>query len=300
MAEANVLSEFWHWWTVIISVGLILSFLYLLHFAKNIKGSDSPDRKMHHTFDGIEEYDNPMPKWWLWLFYGTIFWGLGYLAVYPMGYWPGLSGMSNLSRLEGDQQNHQEKYGPIFEKFAAVPVEELSKDEDATKIGRRLFLNNCAVCHGQDARGSYGFPNLTDNDWLYGGSGDAIKTTILSGRKGMMPAWGESLGEDGVTDVSNYVLTLSNREEADQESAERGKKLFATTCAACHGPDGKGVQALGAPNLADNTWLYGGTLQRIKHTIRNGRNGVMPAHKDLLGEQKVHILSAYIYSLSNN
>lgn len=299
MAEENVLTGFWSLWTWIISVGLILSFLYLLHFAKKIKGSDSPDRKMSHTFDGIEEYDNPMPKWWLWLFYGTIFWGLGYLAVYPMGNSQGLSGITNLTRLASDQQAHQEKYGPIFEKFAAVPVEQLAQDEEAVKIGRRLFLNNCAVCHGQDARGGYGFPNLTDTDWLYGGAGDTIKTTIMSGRQGMMPPWGDALGEQGVTDVSNYVLTLSARDDADKESAARGKDLFATNCVACHGPDGKGNEMLGAPNLTDNTWLYGGTLQRVKHSIRMGRTGVMPAHENLLGEQKVHILSAYIYSLSN-
>jgi cytochrome c oxidase cbb3-type subunit 3 len=298
MAEENVLTGFWSLWVWIISVGLILSFLYLLHFAKTIKGSDSPDRKMHHTFDGIEEYDNPMPKWWLWLFYGTIFWGLGYLAVYPMGNSMGISGITNLTRLEADQQAHQEKYGPIFEKYASVPVEELSNDEDAVKIGRRLFLNNCAVCHGQDARGGYGFPNLTDNDWLYGGSGDTIKTTIMSGRNGAMPAWGDSLGEEGVNDVAHYVLSLSGRDEVDAEAAARGKELY-SNCAACHGQDGKGNELFGAPNLTDNIWLYGGTLQRVKHTIRNGRNGVMPAHEDLLGEQKVHILSAYIYSLSN-
>lgn len=299
MADVSPLTSFWSAWVWIISVGLILSFLYLLHFAKNIKGSDDPSRKMHHTFDGIEEYDNPMPKWWLWLFYGTIFWGLGYLAVFPMGNSQGLSKMSNLAYLEADQKAHQEKFGPLYEKFASVPVEELAKDEEATKMGRRLFLNNCAICHGQDARGGYGFPNLTDSDWLYGGTGDAIKHSIMAGRKGVMPAWGDILGEDGVSDVAHYVLTLSNREEADQEAAARGKDIYATNCAACHAGDGTGTQALGAPNLTDNVWLYGGTLQRIKHTLRKGRNGNMPAHSELLGEQKVHILSAYIYSLSN-
>jgi cytochrome c oxidase cbb3-type subunit 3 len=240
-----------------------------------------------------------MPKWWLWLFYGTIFWGLGYLAFYPMGNSQGLSGITNLTSLEADQKAHQEQYGPIFAKHSAVPVEELAKNEEAVKIGRRLFLNNCAVCHGQDARGGYGFPNLADTDWLYGGEGETIKASIMNGRQGMMPAWGAPLGEEGVTDVANYVLTLSGREEADQASASRGKDLYAMNCVACHGAEGKGNPMLGAPNLADNTWLYGGTLQRVKHSIRNGRTGVMPAHENLLGEQKVHILAAYIYSLSN-
>jgi len=194
------------------------------------------------------------------------------------------------------------KYGPIFKAYAARSIEDLASDKKALKVGQRLFLQNCSQCHGSDARGTTGFPNLTDKDWLYGGDPKVIKQTIMHGRKatGMM-AWGPALGGDqGVKEVAAFVLSLSGR-EVDPKLAELGKARFAM-CMGCHGPDGKGSLAmgvpLGAPNLTDNTWLYGGSQRTVEETIRNGRSGVMPAWEKILGEEKIHVISAYVYSLS--
>ena len=188
-------------------------------------------------------------------------------------------------------------YGPLFAKFAATDIVTLAKDPNAVKVGERLFLNYCSTCHGSNAKGAAGFPNLTDNDWLYGGTPDAIKASILNGRSGTMPAMGGPLGKD-LDNVVAYVQSLSGR-KVDEQKATAGKAKFALFCAACHGSDGKGNQMLGAPNLTDNIWLYGGSAGTIKRTISKGRHGQMPPHKNFLGEDKVHVLAAYIYSLSH-
>jgi cytochrome c oxidase cbb3-type subunit 3 len=190
------------------------------------------------------------------------------------------------------------KYGPLFSRYEGMDIIAVADDPDARRMGERLFVNYCATCHGSDARGARGFPNLRDNDWLYGGSPEAIEQTILNGRNGVMPAWESALGgEAGVADVTEYVIGLSGR-NVDTEAAARGGEKFATLCAACHGADGTGNQALGAPNLTDNIWLYGGSSTSVAETIAKGRNGVMPAHAEFLGKDKVHLLAAYVYSLS--
>ncbi len=191
------------------------------------------------------------------------------------------------------------KYGPLFKKYQDMPIAAVADDPDARRMGERLFVNYCATCHGSDARGARGFPNLRDNDWLYGGSPETIELTILNGRNGVMPAWKDALGGDaGVSDVVEYVFSLSGRNVDDQAAAARGEEKFQMLCVACHGADGKGNQALGAPNLTDNVWLYGGSASQVIETIAMGRNGVMPPHRDFLGEDKVHLLAAYVYSLS--
>ena len=168
-------------------------------------------------------------------------------------------------------------------------------------MGGRLFASNCSVCHGSDAKGAYGFPNLTDNDWLYGGEPETIKTTIMGGRQAAMPAWRDVIGEDGIRNVAAYVRSLSGRDvpEGINADVEQGQKIFATNCVACHGPEGKGTHAMGAPNLTDNIWLYGSSFGQIQQTLRYGRNGRMPAQQDHLGNDKVHLLAAYVYSLSH-
>jgi cytochrome c oxidase cbb3-type subunit 3 len=192
----------------------------------------------------------------------------------------------------------EQKYGPLFAKYAGTPIPQLAADDDALKIGQRLYVNYCASCHGSDAGGGPGFPNLRDDDWLYGGEPEAIKTSILDGRTGAMPAWGEVLKEQGVDEVAAYVLSLNGREgDADQIAA--GKTHYATYCAACHGADGTGNTALGAANLTNNIWLYGGSPGAIRLTVNHGRNGRMPAHREFLGEDKAHLLATYVYSLSN-
>jgi cytochrome c oxidase cbb3-type subunit 3 len=256
---------------------------------------------MGHEFDGIQEYDNPLPRWWFLMFLGTVVFSLGYLALYPgLGNFKGLLGWTSAGQWEEEMAHADEVYKPVFAKYAALSVEDLQKPENSTglKMGQRMFANNCSVCHGTGGQGAYGFPNLTDNDWLYGGDPATIKTTITAGRQGAMPAWGEVLGEDGVQDVANYVRSLSGAEGVEAAAAERGQNQFQTLCAACHGPDGTGLAALGAPNLTDNIWLYGGDFSSVAHTIRNGRAGVMPAHKDLLSDDKIHLIASYVYSLS--
>ncbi|ARU56324.1 cbb3-type cytochrome c oxidase subunit III [Oleiphilus messinensis] len=296
------LSTFWSLWISVIVLGSIFGSWWLLYATRKSQTTDTETEKtMGHTFDGIEELDNPLPKWWFYMFISTIIFALAYCVLYPtLGNFQGILGWSSANQHEREVQEATEKFGPIFAKHSTTPIAELSKNPEAIQIGQRLFANNCSLCHGSTARGSFGFPNLTDNDWLYGGSPDKIKETILVGRNGNMPAKGlkPDMTEAELLDVVNYILSFSDRSD-DSASAERGGQMFQQACAACHGPDAKGNQALGAPNLTDGVWLYGGTARQIKYTIEHGRAGVMPAHKDLLGEDKVHILAAYIYSLSN-
>ncbi len=289
-------------WTLFISLGTlggIFWMVYLLVTGRKVKLQPGETAKSTgHEWDGIEELNNPLPNWWVWMFYFTIFFGLGYLVLYPgLGVAKGILGWSSTGNHELEVKEAQKKYGPLYAKYASMPIEELAKNEAALRTGNRFFVNNCAVCHGSDARGARGFPNLTDNDWLYGGKPEQIKTTILNGRNGNMPAWLPVIGEDGVKNVASYVLSLSGR-EAPAEEVAAGKKIFETTCAGCHGMDAKGNQALGAANLTDGIWLYGGNRKAIEQTIAHGRKGVMPAHKELLGEEKAHILAAYVYSMS--
>jgi cytochrome c oxidase cbb3-type subunit 3 len=178
-----------------------------------------------------------------------------------------------------------------------LPIAEIASDPAVRKMGMRMFSNNCAQCHGADARGSYGFPNLADNDWLYGGHPDAIKTSIVAGRQGAMPAWGSIIGEQGVTNATAYILSINGR-DADTTQVAAGEQVFQTYCVACHGADATGNPAMGAPNLKNGIWLYGGSAEQIGHSIRAGRNGQMPAHADALTEDKIHILTAYVYGLS--
>ncbi|MFW1676254.1 cytochrome-c oxidase, cbb3-type subunit III [Pontibacter sp. JAM-7] len=296
------MSAFWSAWVSVITLAVILGCTWLLFATrKSQKFNDTTEEKVGHAFDGIEEYDNPLPQWWFKMFLGTVIFGLGYLVLYPgLGSFQGLLGWSSHGQWEEEMQHAEEVYKPVFAKYAALSVEELQNpdNEKGLKMGQRMFANNCSVCHGSAGTGAYGFPNLTDNDWLYGGAPATIKATIVNGRTGGMPPWGSVLGEEGVRDVASYVLSLSGQ-EADKESAARGQGQFQALCTACHGTDGKGVQMLGAPNLTDDIWLYGGTFEKVAHSIRNGRAGMMPAHKDLLSNEKIHLITAYVYSLSN-
>ncbi len=321
------MSSFWSIWITVLTLGTLVGCYLLLRWClKNFTGVKEGE-SMGHSFDGIEELNNPLPKWWSTFFLLTIIWGFGYLLVYPgLGNWEGLFGWksSNQGIMTLEESKAQTiaakkankivqydrevaaadaKFGPIFKAYAERNIEDLATDPKALKVGQRLFLQNCSQCHGSDARGTTGFPNLTDDDWLYGGSPEAIKETIMHGRKaqGMM-AWKAALGgEQGVKEVAAYVLSLSGR-EVDPALAEAGKSRFAM-CAACHGPEGKGSLAmgipLGAPNLTDNIWLYGGSERTVQESIRNGRAGVMPAWDNILGEEKVHLIAAYVYSLSH-
>ena len=290
-------------WTLFISAGTlggIAWMVYLLVSNSKTKTMQAGEtvKSTGHEWDGIEELNNPLPFWWVAMFYITIVFGLGYLVLYPgLGAAKGILDWSSTKAHSEEVKIANELYDPLYQEYASISIEELSHNDKANQTGGRLFANNCAVCHGSDGRGARGFPNLTDNDWLYGGSPEQIQATILNGRNGNMPAWQASLGDVGVRNVASYVMSLSGREAPANEVAE-GKKTFNTVCAACHQANGQGMQALGAPNLTDNTWLYGSTRDVIEKTIAHGRKGVMPAHKELLGEDKVHILAAYVYGLS--
>ena len=295
------MSSFWNWWVIGITVVNILACFWLIRWTmKSRPGEAAEGDVTGHVWDGLEELNNPLPRWWLWLFYGTLIFAFSYLALYPgLGNFKGVLGWTQENQWEAEMKAAEEQYGPIFKKFASQDIETLAKDPEALDIGRRLYLNYCALCHGSDAQGAKGFPNLADDAWMYGGTPEQIKASILNGRNGMMPALGAALGGDeGVKAVAAYVASLSGR-KIDPALAEKGKEKFAAACAACHMPDGTGNQALGAPNLTDKSWIYGSTMESIEETIRNGRQGKMPAHKDFLGEDKVHLLTAYIYSLSH-
>jgi cytochrome c oxidase cbb3-type subunit 3 len=297
------MTSFWSFWVSIISLGSIFGSLWLIYITRKSQTTDTETEKtMGHTFDGIEEYDNPLPKWWMYMFVGTCVFALAYYALYPgLGNYKGLLGWTQVGQWEAEVQTAEEKYGPIFEAYAATPIDELVQDAEAMKVGQRLYANNCSVCHGSAGRGAIGFPNLTDNDWLYGGTEEAIKATLTNGRMGNMPAKGlnPAMTNAQVDDMVHYLLSFSERSD-NAEAAERGAAMYQTACAACHGADAKGNQAIGAPNLTDNIWLYGSTPKRITHTLLYGRAGVMPAQLERLGEEKIHLLTAYVKSLSQN
>jgi len=292
-------SPFWSWYIIAIAGGGILWLVILLR--RNSKTTGKIGEPTGHIWDeNLEELNNPLPRWWLIMFYMAIAFAIGYLILYPgMGAYKGLLGWSEVGQYKTEVATADTEYGPLFDKFLKQDLLTVSKDPKANKMGERLFVTYCAVCHGSDARGARGFPNLRDNDWLYGGKPETIKTTIMYGRQGMMPAWEGPLGgKEGVNAVATYVMSLSGR-KVDKQLAAKGKEKFDVFCVGCHMPTGTGNQMLGAPNLTDNIWLYGGTPSVIKKTIAKGRSGKMPAHSEFLGEAKVHLLAAYIYSLSH-
>lgn len=295
------MTSFWSAWISVITLAVIFGCWWAL-FANRTAAPKGEAKTMGHSFDGIEEYDNPMPRWWFIMFIVTIVFSLIYLALYPgLGTFKGFLGWTSDNQWEAEIKYAEEHYAPIFEQYAKIPAEKLAADPEAMKVGQRLFANNCALCHGSDGRGAYGFPNLTDADWLYGGTTDAIRHTIVNGRNGQMPAWGEVLGDEGVKQMVQYVLSLSGQ-ETDKAAAATGAATYAAMCSACHGADGKGNPMLGAPNLTDNTWLYlnpeWGVAKSVEQSIRVGRNGNMPAQARYIGEDKVHLVTAYVYSLS--
>lgn len=303
------MTTFWSTWICVLTIGSLIGLTWLLVGTRRGETKDSVDQTMGHSFDGIEEYDNPLPQWWFMLFAGTLVFSVGYLILYPgLGNWKGIlpgyeDGWTGVHEWEKEMSKADAKFGPIFAKFAAMPVEEVAKDPQALKMGGRLFASNCSVCHGSDAKGAFGFPNLADKDWRWGGSAETIKTTIMGGRMAAMPAWGEVLGEAGVKNVAAYVrhelagLPLPADTKADLQA---GQQAFSTTCTACHGANGQGTEAMGAPNLTHPAgFIYGTSLTQLEQTIRHGRQGHMPAQNELLGNDKVQLLAAYVYSLSN-
>ena len=279
--------------------GTVLSLIaFFLLLQLNRTSTNDSDKTTGHIYDGIEEYDNPLPAWWYWKFVLTIVFAIAYLIYYPgLGNWEGIGGWTSKSQYEEDRAIAEAKYAPAFAQYADLTLDEVAAHPDANKMGRRLFANNCAICHGASGQGSYGFPNLTDEEWLWGNSDEAITNTVMHGRRAAMPAWGPVLGESGVEEVSEYVMQLAGR-DVDEALAVKGEGHFNLYCIACHGEDGKGNTMFGAPNLTNEIWLYGNSKNRIQHIVRNGRNGQMPNFEAKLGKDRVHILAGYVRSLA--
>lgn len=297
------MSTFWNNWIIAIVAINIIGVLWLLVWTSKQSPEDVAETETcGHSYDGIEEYNQPLPRWWLNLFYIMIAVAIAYLILFPgLGNYDGTLGWTSEKQWDNEILMAENKYSAIYAEYAKVPVEELLNYDEPLKVGQNLFANNCALCHGTDAKGTKGFPNLTDADWLYGGSPEAIKSSILQGRVGNMPAFENAFSSEQISALTNYVSSLSNTGAPVSElaSIEQGKTLFASTCAACHGANAQGTQALGAPNLTDNIWLYGGTKPEIEASIIKGRQGNMPSHSTLLGEEKSHVIAAYVYSLAN-
>ena len=288
------MSSFWSGWIIVLTVATIIGLFWLLF--GNRTRPNTEEKTTGHVYDGIEEYDNPLPAWWLYMFVISMVFAIGYLVIFPgLGNFKGVIGWTQVGQWEKENEKLDAKFDVLLKKYAAMPVEELAEDEKARRSGQRLFASYCATCHGSDAGGNTGFPNLRDQDWLYGGSPDRIAETITKGRKGAMPAWKGIMTDQQINDVATW---LAATDPAQKTAA--GAQTFATYCAACHGADAKGNLMLGAPNLTDNIWLYGGGIGDIKTTLLYGRNGQMPAHENILTPEKIHLLTAYVYGLSTN
>jgi len=278
----------------------IVGYSALIYFTRTVDHAEG-EGDAPHTFDGITEMNEPLPLWWLWLFILTIIFGICYLFLYPgLGSHKGFLGWTSHKECDEKVKIENKIYEPIYTSYYKLSVEELSSNLKALKIGKSLFLNNCALCHGLDAKGGNGFPNLTNNKWLYGGMPNEIKMTITNGRKGKMPPYGTVLGnEQDIESTALYVLSLTDK-SIDSSLTDKGRVKFSMICSACHGLNAKGNKYIGAPNLTDPQWIHGGGINNVKDTIKFGRNGVMPAHKDVLSKEQIHILTAYIFSLNKS
>jgi cytochrome c oxidase cbb3-type subunit III len=300
---SDFFSSGWSNYIALVSLVGILWCIWLLFSqrkAKVIHTADGAVADTGHVWDGdLRELNNPLPRWWMWMFLLSCIFALVYLVLYPgLGSYPGILGYSTDGALMNSMTVANDELKPVYAKYVKMDVEQVATDPKAREMGQRLFLNSCAQCHGSDAGGAKGFPNLADGDWLYGGSPENIKTTLIYGRAGVMPPFPQ-LDSKQIVDVANYVRSLSGL-PVDNSKAARGAEVFKANCVACHGADGKGNIALGAPNLTDKTWLYGGSEATIVETVTKGRMAMMPAQDKVLSPEKIHLLTAYVWGLSNN
>lgn len=352
------MSFFWGSWITVFSLGCWAFILFVLVWTVRHRPILEEDETTGHSYDGIREYDNPLPKWWLLVFFCTMAWGLLYFVLYPSiqpnvwkgvatvevdgkkvswtsenelnsqlqannarflssfesilenagatGATPVLAKLSELQKLRNSTDNPPaDLQAQIDEQIKALApfVDKLASDPQAQKVGSRLFLQNCALCHGSNAKGGIGYPNLTDNDWLYGGEAENILISIHNGRVGGMAAWQKQIGEAGVRAAAEYVMSISGNiynDTLDQTLVTQGEAIFKQNCVLCHGQDAKGLTAMGAPNLTDDIWLYGGDRATIQESIRNGRAGVMPAWENRLGNERVMLLASYVRFMAQN
>ena len=293
-------SNFWSIFVAGITIVSIVACLLLLILTGKSKGLSASDNTTGHVWDGdLREMNNPLPRWWAWLFVITIVFSFIYLALYPgLGTYAGKFGWTSAGQHQTEVDKGNAEVAPLYARFSAMKPEEVAKDAQAMAIGERLFMNNCSQCHGSDARGNKGFPNLTDNDWLGGGTPEIIKADITNGRIAIMPSMAAAVGTpDDVKNVAQYVLSLSGSPH-DSVRAELGKPKF-VVCAACHGADGKGNQTIGSANLTDNIWLHGYGEAAIVAMVNDGKTNRMPAQADKLTEAQIHVLASYVWGLSN-
>ena len=286
---------------LVTGVGIIWC-LYLLFSQRKTNVTYEADGSVadtgHVWDDDLRELNNPLPRWWMWMFLLSCAFAIVYLILYPgMGTYEGTLGYTTRNAHDASVVQANQQLKPVYAKYMSMDAKQVAADPAAREMGQRLFLNHCAQCHGSDAGGSKGFPNLADTDWLYGGDTQDIKQTLIGGRAGVMPAFAH-LESAQVSDVANYVRSLSGL-AADQIKVGRGAEVYKANCAACHGAEGKGMAAMGAPNLTDKVWLYGGSEATIIETVLKGRNGMMPAHETILTPEKIHLLTAYVWGLSN-
>lgn len=292
------MSAAWSIFIIVLTVVMIVGCTWLLwSTSRPIKGEGETTG---HVWDGdIREYNKPLPRWWLHLFYATIVYSIGYLIWYPgLGNYAGVGEWTSVKQHDADRDEAEARLAPLFARFETMSIEQIAGDADGLRLGRSVFGNHCAMCHGSDARGAIGFPNLTDSDWLWGGTPDAILSSVMDGREGLMPPLGAVLGSDlAVSEVAVYTQSLSGR-KVDVEMAAAGKRRYDTLCIACHGADGTGNQALGAPNLTDDIWVHGSGLDAIRTAIVEGRHGQMPAHRDIIGPVRARLVAAWVWAQS--
>ncbi len=300
------MSTGWSWYVIALVAFNIGGCALLLWWTARRRPGDPAPTDTSHVWDGnITEYNKPLPRWWINLFYLTIVFGIGYLFWFGgLGRYPGYSHWSSRGEHARDKAAADARLDETFARFKGQPIDVLARDPQALVLGRSIFSNTCASCHGSSAQGAIGYPNLSDDIWHWGGAPDRVLQTVLDGRDGVMPPWGKVLtgmgGDNAVDYVAAYVRTLSHPDELSHDFlAAQGKPLYDNICVACHGIDGKGNQQMGAPDLTDGYWLYGDSSEVIAKTIRDGRHGVMPAHRALLGETRARLVAAYVWSLSN-
>jgi cytochrome c oxidase cbb3-type subunit 3 len=298
---SDFVSSFWSYFIAVIALGGIIFCIWLLFSQRAwLKKTVAQVEDTGHVWDGdLTELNNPVPRWWTVMYLGLCAIALAVLFLYPgLGSYQGRLGFSSADEVKADQLAMVEQIRPVYERYGKMPIDQVAHDAEARQIGQRLFLNNCAQCHGSDARGSGNFPNLTDGDWLYGGEPEQIMQTITKGRHGIMPPWKAQIKPSEAADIAQYVRSLSGL-ASDPLRIVPGKRGFDTFCVACHGVEGKGNQAMGAPNLTDNVWLYGSSEASIVETILNGRQNHMPAQEGILTEEQIRMLTAWVWGLSN-
>ena len=288
----------WAWYVAGLTVLSLLFCVFILVVASKRRPMASDNTTGHVWDEDLRELNNPLPRWWTWLFVITVVFAVIYLALYPgLGSLPGTFGWTSTGQWQAEQQKARSAMAPVYARFSAMPAAELARDAQAMGIGERLFVNNCAQCHGLDAHGSKGFPNLTDSDWLGGSGAEYIAKTVSGGRTGVMPPMAAAVGSpDDVKNIAHYVLSLSGSAH-NNLAAQLGKLKFAA-CAACHGADGKGNQALGAPNLTDKVWLHGWGEEAIVAIVNQGKTSVMPNFEGRLSAEQIHVLASYVLTLS--